>query len=67
MNSLEVPQLDLLQLIELKDTRKHLHAISKRPGVEFGRGRECPNFAGAGNWPFWDLAGAVNFINPWPG
>jgi hypothetical protein len=24
--------------------------------------------AGAGNWPFWNLAGAgaVNFINPWP-
>ena len=42
---------------------------SKRPGVGFGRGRgrgrECPNFAGAGNWPFWNLAGAgaVNLIN----
>ena len=38
-----------------------------RPGVGFGWGRECPNLAGAGNWPFWDLAGAgaVNFINPW--
>ena len=49
---------------------------SKRPGVGFGRGRgrgrECPNFAGAGNWPFWNLAGAgagagaVNLINPRP-
>ena len=37
---------------------------SKRPGVGFGRGREFPNLAGAGNWLFWDLAGAgaVNFI-----
>ena len=46
------------------------HMSSKRPGVGFGRGRgrECPNFAGAGNWPFWNLAGAgaVNLINPRP-
>ena len=44
------------------------HQASKRPGVGFGRGRgrECPNFAGAGNWLFWNLAGAgaVNLINP---
>ena len=40
--------------------------ISKRPGVGFAWGRECPNLASAGNWPFWDLAWAVNFINLWP-
>ena len=46
---------------------EHNYDASKPPGG-FGRGRvrgwECPNLAGAGNWPFWKLAGAVNFINP---
>ena len=60
----------LADKLSRKSGQRYSEAISKRPGVGFGRGRgrECPNFAGAGNWPFWNLAGAgaVNLINPRP-
>ena len=48
----------------LKTASKNIVPSSKRPGVGFGR--ELPNLAGAGNWPFLDFAGAGNFISSGP-